>query len=69
MASIVTSAAKTAHAAAASLLEKAQVKPGEKIPVSVTVKELSPAEAIRLNLTGKSILVRLLFYRATCFWC
>ncbi|KAI0067523.1 Redoxin [Artomyces pyxidatus] len=57
MTSIVTSAAKTAHAAAASLLQKAQVKPGDKIPLTETVKELSPAEATTLELAGINIIV------------
>lgn len=57
MASIITSAAKSAHAAAATLLEKAQAKPGDKIPITVTVKEQSPAETTTLDLTGRNILV------------
>ncbi|EIM85131.1 Redoxin [Stereum hirsutum FP-91666 SS1] len=56
MASIITSAAKSAHAAAATLLEKAQAKPGDKIPITVTVKEQSPAETTTLDLTGRNIL-------------
>ncbi|KAA1470995.1 Redoxin [Dentipellis sp. KUC8613] len=56
MASIVASAAKTAHAAAASLLEKAQIKVGEKVPTNETVKEDNPAKPITLALAGKNII-------------
>ncbi|KAI0043024.1 Redoxin [Auriscalpium vulgare] len=57
MASLVTEAAKTAHAAATALLAKAQVKPGDTLPLAVTVKETDPATPITLALTGKTILV------------
>jgi len=56
MTSIIASAAQTAHAAAASLLEKAQVKVGDKIS-NESVKEDNPGKAITLNLTGKNIIV------------
>ncbi|TFY56109.1 hypothetical protein EVG20_g9055 [Dentipellis fragilis] len=66
MASIIASAAKTAHAAAASLLEKAQIKVGEKVPTNETVKEDNPAKPITLALAGKNIIVRLFPFSVPC---
>ena len=45
-----------------SLLTKAQVTPGEKIP-TLTVKETNPGETITLDLKGKNIIVRPVFSR------
>ena len=45
-----------------SLLTKAQVTPGEKIP-TLTVKETNPGETITLDLKGKNIIVRPMFSR------
>ncbi|ETW76481.1 atypical 2-cysteine peroxiredoxin [Heterobasidion irregulare TC 32-1] len=39
-----------------SLLTKAQVTPGEKIP-TLTVKETNPGETITLDLKGKNIII------------
>lgn len=58
LASTAASAAKAAHAGAASLLSAAQVKVGATIPSS-TVKEDDPQAAFSLGegLTGKNIIV------------
>jgi peroxiredoxin len=58
MTSIVTSAAKAAHSLAASLLEKAQAKPGDKLPLTQTVKLAGkPGEPATLALTGRTVIV------------
>jgi hypothetical protein len=62
MASVVTSAAKTAHQLVASLLEKAQVKAGDKVPLNQTVKLAgAPASPHTLSLSGRNVIVRHLF--------
>ncbi|TFY78353.1 hypothetical protein EWM64_g5662 [Hericium alpestre] len=57
MTSLFTSVEKTAHAAAAAFLEKAQIKVGEKVPLSETVKEDNPAESIKLAVSGKTLIL------------
>ncbi|KAI0309501.1 Redoxin [Amylostereum chailletii] len=57
MTSIITGAAQTAHAAATSLLEKAQAKAGDKLPLDITVKETAPDAPVKLELTGKNVIV------------
>jgi hypothetical protein len=57
---LTTGAARTAHAAYVSALcAKPQVKPGEKLPLEVHVKETDPGKSFALELTGKNIIVRL----------
>lgn len=57
MATILTSAAQTAHSAVASLLAHAQIKVGETLPAA-TVKEDDPEKTITLNnLPGRNIIV------------
>ena len=58
MASLVSTAAKAAHSTAASLLSRAPIKPGDKLPLTTTVKAAgAPRDAITLNSTGKTIIV------------
>ncbi|KAI0067522.1 Redoxin [Artomyces pyxidatus] len=57
MTSAVTDAARTAHAAAATLIQKSLVKPGDKLPTTETVKEDSPTDVFALGLTGKNLIV------------
>ena len=58
IASLATDAAKTAHAHVAQLLASRQVKPGDKLPLTQTVKETDPANSFSLAPTGKNIFVR-----------
>lgn len=48
----------TARAHAEALVSATQVKPGEKLPLGVTVKEEDAANPITLAPTGKNIFVR-----------
>ncbi|KZV65729.1 Redoxin [Peniophora sp. CONT] len=58
MASLVSTAAKAAHSTAASLLSRAPIKPGDKLPLTTTVKAAgAPRDAITLASTGKTIIV------------
>ncbi|KAK7460580.1 hypothetical protein VKT23_009301 [Stygiomarasmius scandens] len=56
MTSIITSATQAAHSAAASLLAKAQIQPGQPIP-QVDVKESAPDQTTTIPLTGKNVIV------------
>jgi len=57
MATILTSAAQTAHSAVSSLLAHAQIKVGETLPAA-TVKEDNPEMTITLNnLPGRNIIL------------
>jgi len=56
MTSIITSATQAAHSAAASLLAKAQIEPGQPIP-QVDVKESAPDQTTTIPLTGKNVIV------------
>ncbi|KAI0031090.1 Redoxin [Vararia minispora EC-137] len=58
MTSLVTSAAKAAHGLAASLLEKAQAKVGDKLPLTQTIKLAgAPDKPTTLGLTGRNVIV------------
>lgn len=57
MTSVLASATHTAHAAAAALLAKAQIKPGEAIPSGVKVKEDSVEIPFEFNLTGRNLIL------------
>lgn len=58
MTSLLASATQAAHSAAASLLAKAEIKPGENIPAA-TVKEDNPEKSFTLNdIPGKIVIVR-----------
>jgi len=57
VASLVKSAAHTAHAHVAALLAPTQVKPGDKLPLKETVKEADAAKPITLAPSGKNIFV------------
>jgi 2-Cys peroxiredoxin 5 len=59
-ASLVSSAAQTAHSIATSILARAQIQPGQTIP-SAEVKENSPEKTENLVLSGKNVLVCLVF--------
>ncbi|KAL0573936.1 hypothetical protein V5O48_008005 [Marasmius crinis-equi] len=56
MASVLASAAQTAHAAVSSLLSAAQVKPGATVS-SYPVKEDSPAEPVTPKFEGKTVIL------------
>ncbi|KAI6103805.1 Redoxin-domain-containing protein [Pisolithus croceorrhizus] len=56
MASIITGVAHTAHSAAASLLETAQIKEGDRITVK-PVKENDPRQRFNIDLTGKNLIL------------
>lgn len=58
VASLVKSAAQTAHAHVAALLAPTQVKPGDKLPLKETVKEADATKLITLAPSGKNIFVR-----------
>ena len=58
-ATLLANATDAAHAAAANFLAPSQIKPGEKIPTTVSVKESGPADTLTLDgLTGINIIVR-----------
>lgn len=58
MTSILASATQAAHSAAASILAKAEIKPGESLPAA-TVKEDNPEKSFTLNdIPGKIVIVR-----------
>ncbi|KAH9053143.1 Redoxin [Lactarius vividus] len=57
MASIISSAAQTAHAQASALLAKHHAKPGDKLPLKEPLKENDPTKAITLAPTGKTLFV------------
>jgi 2-Cys peroxiredoxin 5 len=57
MSAILVSASQAAHTAAAALLSKAQIKPGETIPTGVKVKEDSVETPFELVLTGKNLVL------------
>lgn len=57
MTSILKTMTESAHAAVASLLAAAEIKPGDTIPTT-EVKENDPIKTTTLgNLTGKNIIV------------
>lgn len=59
MTSLLSSAAQVAHKAASNLLSAAEIKIGETIPPSHSVKEDSPEKSFAIqNLQGKNIFVR-----------
>lgn len=57
MASILTSAARAAHSAAASILSAGQISVGDEIP-ALKAKEDNPEKSFTLDLSGKNIIVR-----------
>jgi hypothetical protein len=59
MSSLITSLAHTAHAHASALLASRQVQPGDKLPLSETVKENDAGKPITLAPTGRNIFVRI----------
>ncbi|KAF9267255.1 Redoxin [Marasmius fiardii PR-910] len=56
MTSIITSAAQTAHAAVASLLSVAQVKPGATVTAHA-VKENGPTDVVKPTFEGRKVIL------------
>jgi hypothetical protein len=62
MTSVIAEAAKTAHSFAATLLSKAEVKPGAAIEFT-GVKETDATKQETIDLKGKNLIVRVSSYR------
>ena len=56
MTSILTSATRAAHSAAAGILAATQISVGDEIP-AVNIKEDNPEKSFTLDLSGKNIIV------------
>lgn len=56
---LATGAAQTAHAQASALLAQHEAKQGDKLPLTVHLKEDDAGKPFNLTLTGKNIIVRL----------
>jgi len=59
MTSIIAAGAKQAHSLAAGLLAKAQIAPGQTLPIGIQVKEDDPGSSKTLTFTGRNLIVRL----------
>jgi len=57
LSSLATSVAQSAHAHVSALLASRQVQPGDKLPLSETVKETDAGKPITLAPTGRNIFV------------